>query len=74
MVSNHWLTLVVLPKPAGAETSVSRRPAARPSFNFSTRRARPTGFVSGAGLWSFVASKLEITSRVRIETAAKGIG
>ncbi len=49
------LTSVVLPNPAGAETSVSLWPDCRPWFNRSTRRWRGTSSGRRRGINSLVA-------------------
>ena len=51
--ATHALTSVVLPKPAGAEMSVSLR--CSPAFSRSIRRERRTTFGRGGGIYSFVA-------------------
>ena len=48
----HWATSVVLPKPGGAETSVSLDMAPRPRR--SSRRARSTALGRGSGVCSLV--------------------
>ncbi len=49
----HWATSVVLPKPGGADTSISFDVATRPRR--SSRRARSTALGRGIGVWILVA-------------------
>ncbi|NJM06576.1 hypothetical protein HC891_10890 [Candidatus Gracilibacteria bacterium] len=52
--SSHWVSSVVLPKPAGAATSVSFR--ASPSLSRAIRWGRTIPFGRGGGRYNFVAS------------------
>jgi hypothetical protein len=51
----HALIKVVLPNPAGAETSVNRSPRRIPSSSLAIKRCRSTRFLRGRGAYNFVA-------------------
>src|SRR3972149_6603096 len=62
--SIHLLTSVVLPKPAGAEISITPGLRCKPSFKRSIRRGRRTTFSRGRGIYSLVARIGEDTNQL----------
>ncbi len=51
----HSLISVVLPKPAGAEISVTPGVRCRPAFKRSIKRGRKTTLGRGGGMYNLVA-------------------